>query len=439
MKFLEVYEHQAVRLDQVISPDSQSDQSVGDIRLTQKHLDAMIKFNEQQKATYFRPIHQGIKFTQYVGTFQIDDLRITVHPKVSKQGNKEDWSKVLPHMLKHTRQIKINSFEKVMAKPEELDLIELYFENYLSELELLITRGLVKRYRKQESNQPCLKGKLLFNQHIKHNLVHKERFYTAHTVYDSKHKIHQIFAEALEVIRLHNRSQSYLSRVRRTQERMPELPRLKVTPALLKSIKLDRKTTHYRECFDLAKLILLNLSPSLNDGQTQVLGFMFDMNKLWERYILTCLEHVYRDKEAGSINITKPLGQSSIKFWQDRTLRPDIVLTYEKGESEKTTCVIDTKWKSLASKTVAIEDIRQMFAYHFYFDAQKTLLLYPQSRDKNETEYDFKPYHGQTDKELAVGELSIFDDSESGAFKPYAPKDLGIKLLEKMGIIDKAI
>ena len=84
------------------------------------------------------------------------------------------------------------------------------------------------------------------------------------------------------------------------------------------------------------------------------------------------------------------------------------------------------------SKKVAIEDIRQMFAYHFYFDAQKSLLLYPQSTDENEEEYDFKPYHGQADKELAVGELSIFDDSESGEFKPYSPKDLGIKLLEKM-------
>ena len=53
--------------------------------------------------------------------------------------------------------------------------------------------------------------------------------------------------------------------------------------------------------------------------------------------------------------------------------------------------------------------------------------------------YDFNPYHGHADKELAVGEISIFDDSESGEFKPYSPKDLGSKLLEKMGIIDKAI
>lgn len=65
------------------------------------------------------------------------------------------------------------------------------------------------------------------------------------------------------------------------------------------------------------------------------------------------------------------------KFWRlvsagMSRMHLDIVL--KKGEE----CVVlDTKWKNIGTKNPSSEDLRQMFAYHQYYDAKKVALVYP--------------------------------------------------------------
>jgi 5-methylcytosine-specific restriction enzyme subunit McrC len=72
----------------------------------------------------------------------------------------------------------------------------------------------------------------------------------------------------------------------------------------------------------------------------------------------------------------KVTGQDSRFFWKPnignrRTIRPDIKLQF-KGKNY----VLDTKWK-LVDNQPSMEDLRQMYAYHHYFEAEKVALFYP--------------------------------------------------------------
>ena len=411
----------------------------GDL-FTAEHREQLFKLNKDKK-NFFVGVDRGVKCTEFVGTVQVNDLRITVLPKTSRYGDTELWRSTLFHLLKHTRELPLHKLGYVNSKNATFDLIELYFDTFLSSLEQLIAKGLVKRYRTQESNQPCLKGKLLFNQHIKHNLVHKERFYTAHTTYDAKHLIHQVFAETLEVIRQHSRSQPYKSRVRRTQERMPELKRLKITKAMLDGIRLDRKTAHYAECFNLARLILMNCSPGLNLGEVNVFGMMFNMFDLWERYILRCLQSVNSDC-VEAVKGQKPNDGTQLSFWENRKLKPDITVIL-KNHSR---LIIDTKWKVLKDKLPSIADLRQMYAYHHFGKAEKTLLLYPSSDSSESGSFEFKPFKSIFQKNsdnlivpeyisqpcCAIGEISIFEDNDTKRL--YQPAELGKLILQYCGL-----
>jgi len=151
---------------------------------------------------------------------------------------------------------------------------------------------------------------------------------------------------------------------------------LKVLWDSLDKIPQSRTTQAYQKALDIAHLLLLNYHPDISQGQNHVLALMFDMNKLWERFLETTLRQTLnREFELKS--------QPSKKFWESTpmnkssSLRPDIVLKHQAN-----TYVIDTKWKNLTKHTPSSGDLQQLYAYLNYFKAQKVALIYPGDHDQ---------------------------------------------------------
>jgi 5-methylcytosine-specific restriction enzyme subunit McrC len=246
-------------------------------------------------------------------------------------------------------------------------VLDLYFELFVKEVEGLLHRGLAKKYRKTEGNLNALKGTLLFNQQINHNLIHRERFYTRHTTYDVVHLLHIILYKTILLLRRINTNSALTGRINALTLNFPEMPDQKITQADFDRIVLNRKTQDYHKALEISRLILLHFHPDLKSGRNDVLALMFDMNKLWEKFVLSSL------KRHHDLNVK---GQDNTGFWKPeggnkRSIIPDI--TIQKGNRKY---VIDTKWK-LVSNEPSMDDLRQMYAYHHYFRAKKVALLYP--------------------------------------------------------------
>lgn len=217
-------------------------------------------------------------------------------------------------------------------------------------------------------NVNALKGSLQFGKHIQNNLVHQERFFVKHSIYDVQHLLHFIFYKTLRLLKLINSNTNLHSRIGALLLHFPEMPDIRITESSFEKIILDRKTVRYQKALEISKLLLLRYHPDLNNGQNHVLALMFDMNKLWEQFVAVSLR-----RQPGF----KVLTQKSKKFWnpkdgQRRTIRPDILI-----EVNSKNYVLDTKWKLLTDNRPSAEDIRQMYAYHHYFNAKKVALVYP--------------------------------------------------------------
>jgi len=249
--------------------------------------------------------------------------------------------------------IKAKSADAANLNRQNLNLLEVYFDYYLREIKQLIHAGLVKKYRKETGNVKALKGKLDFAGNIRYNLVHKERFYTTHQVYDVNHKLHQVLNLALEIVDQFSSGSSINDVCKRVRMSFPELTKINVNEQLLNAIKLDRKTAPYERALELAKFIILNYSPDIKGGNQKMIALLFDMNQLWEEYVYIKLR-----KEIQSENsVYKEYSikaQHSKYFWGNISLQPDIVLT--KGDTK---FIIDTKWK-IPGNSASIEDLRQM-------------------------------------------------------------------------------
>lgn len=335
--------------------------------MDQAKLDALLRFNEFHGNQYFDGITRGIRFKQFVGIIQVDGLSIEILPKMDRQGDETTWRNVLIQMLKTTGRLKVQTAGDADVKRQHLNLLEIYFELYLKELQYLLHSGLVKKYRKETGNVKALKGKLDFAGQVRHNLVHQERFYTSHQVYDVNHKLHHILGEALDIVLQFTRGTRLSDKARRVAMDFPEMARPKITAAYLDSVVLDRKTQAYSKALEVARLIILNYSPDIKSGQEKMLALLFDMNELWEEYVLTMLK-----KECRGTDV-KVTGQESKRFWGSyKTIRPDIVL--KRGEE---TFIIDTKWKRPTNNQPSVEDLRQMYTYARFWNTEKVMLLYP--------------------------------------------------------------
>jgi 5-methylcytosine-specific restriction enzyme subunit McrC len=130
---------------------------------------------------------------------------------------------------------------------------------------------------------------------------------------------------------------------------------------------------------------------------------MFDMNALWEHFVVNLLR-----KSMKSYTVA---GQVSKKFWKSEhlssSMRPDIVLTNQQSNKQ---IVLDTKWKNLGGKAPSSEDLRQMYVYHEYFNAEKVALVYPGEGSNTSGQFYLKDQTALDNKFCHVVQIPVYKD-----------------------------
>ena len=151
---------------------------------------------------------------------------------------------------------------------------------------------------------------------------------------------------------------------------------------------------------------MLQYHPDLITGRNNVLALMFDMNKLWEKFVYVSL----RKHKQPETTITY---QPCKLFWkpdagQQSQIKPDIVINKDREDC----VVLDTKWKNLKSFNPSPDDLRQMYVYHDYFNAKRVALIYPgesESSTKSGFFLDIKSGK-ETKKECSIVPLPVKSD-----------------------------
>jgi 5-methylcytosine-specific restriction enzyme subunit McrC len=343
----------------------------------QKHFERLVRYNEAHGNKYFRVGHNSIYFESYVGVIQVGDLVIEVLPKADRDGmeDKNKWHVALLRMLHVCRKLRLESLTDAQLKLRSTSLLDLYFHSYLEEVEYLVHCGLTKKYRKQQGNVGSLKGRWLFQQQISQNLVHQERFFTEHTIYDRNHPLNRILKKALEVLASISSRTSITARTKRLLLDFESID--SCSPALkdFDRVPVNRKTEPYLKALLLAKMIILNYSPDFKGGKEHILAILFNMERLFEEYVTIVLRQAALEYSAYNIRID---AQQSRDFWQGKTIRPDIVATFRKPDSvAEEKVIIDAKWKVLTDAAPSDADLKQMFAYNLQFNSTESVLLYP--------------------------------------------------------------
>ncbi len=392
-------------------------------KLTQPELEKLYEFNDTSNNIYFTAIRNGIKFKSYVGVIQIGTLTIEILPKADRNISKDAseyrlWSKALLKMLAYCNYIKVDSVSEANLHQRYHSILDLYFDLYLNEVSRLLHQGLIKKYRYKAVNSGAFKGRIIFGKHIQKNLIHQERTYTSQQVYDYEHTINQILLRALSILNtldIHCRLKDQIARIKMD---FPEITEIAINKTHFEQVYTNRKNLGYEEALKIAKMIILNYSPDIRSGRENMIALLFDMNKLWEEYVYRMLMRAKSDQ----YNISF---QNRKKFWEHKTIRPDLVIEIKQNDGTIKCHIIDTKWKIISDFSPSDDDLQQMFAYNLYWDAEQSLLLYPQTHTESDISGSFHKKILE-DNRCMIGFISVLDDSGS------LDLDIGFKVLEKL-------
>lgn len=343
------------------------------LTLTEQLFDRLLRVNEQQPQRFLEAGHRSLRFLSRVGVVQVDGVTFEILPKVDRPTDGADaeakWHGVLVEMLCIARHVPIHSGRHGMLELRERDLLSVFMLLFVDQVDRLVREGLARSYRGNQANLRQFRGRLLVKDHLRENLLHRERFFTAHTIFDEDNAANATLREALVAVSRCANEGEIADRSRRLLAIFPELKPRRRGLSLLPH---TRSLARYTDALTLARWILDHFVPSPTGGTDHAFVYLVDMNVLFQEFVATMLKR-----------LTSPTLQVACQarraFWPEeqtsrRGLKPDLVVTNSVGN-----LVIDTKWKAHGTKAPSDEDLRQVYVYCEYFEAKRGVLLYPKA------------------------------------------------------------
>lgn len=335
------------------------------------------------KIGYKRNVGETVTFKNYVGLIQLrGDYQIQILPKIDFVVGEEDKTKqVFMKMLRSMKDFPSKVFTNANLKMDQMNLYEIFINMYLQESRQLVKRGIKSAYVGVEDNLTVYKGKLIVNPHIKHNLVHKERFYVGYDEYQVNRAENRLVKSTL----------LKLQKLTSSVENAKEIRQLLTAFELVKpstnydkdfsKVIIDRNSKDYEMLMKWSKVFLKNKSFTTFSGTESARSLLFSMERVFEAYVAKHMKKVFgragwevSAQDKGHYLFNTLNGENHKRF----ALRPDLVVTRNDGSI----VILDTKWKSLiddkrANYGISQADMYQMYAYSKKYGTSEIWLLYP--------------------------------------------------------------
>lgn len=352
------------------------------------------------KLGYNRNIGITITFKNYVGLIHVNDkLQIQILPKIASLKDDKDKTKTKEIFLKMLRSMKdfpCKSFTKANLNIKQMNLYEIFINMYIQEVLHLVKKGINSDYVNCEDNLPVYKGKLLVNEHLKLNYMHKERFYVSFDEYKENCPENKLVKSTLLKLQKLTNSFENSKNIRQLLTFFELVDPSSNYDQDFFRVVINRNTKDYDNLIKWSKVFLKNKSFTSFAGANSSRALLFPMEKLFESYVAQSLRKFLHKGWTMSCQEKKHYLFEKLNDDKYRrfSLIPDIVLRFD-NDKETRTVILDTKWKRLVDKKernygISQSDMYQMYAYSKKYNTKEIWLLYPvNERMKAETETNF--------------------------------------------------
>jgi 5-methylcytosine-specific restriction enzyme subunit McrC len=330
-----------------------------------------------QKQRFFDFTVDGqISARNYVGVVQYDDIRIEVYPKIFADDaleNPRKWQLNLLYWLMYCRRVKIPYSFADVAKLNTDNFLELLIYVFANFTEDIIAKQPFQTYQHVEEETPFLKGRLLFDEYSKHNLVtgRWHQFYCSHEplIYDNLfNRIIKHVARRMSVMSEHQLNKDKLNDILFL---LDDVSDLNCMAEDCEKVRLNPLYSDHKRIMELCSLFLSNSVIDMNaDGRNNFC-------------LLVPMEYVFEEFIFGFIDENWPLLNSISQSTDFLALNGNNKVFQIKNDIYiRQKLIIDTKYKIRQSGDglkhgVSQGDVYQMVSYALRRNCRDVLLLYP--------------------------------------------------------------
>ncbi len=338
----------------------------------------------ERQASVLTLQHGKLRTQNYVGIIETRQGRvIEILPKVDlAQGEtdqREGTRHVFMNMLRDWRGLGETPWNDAGIRDmRRFDMLEAFIHLFLANVILLTRRGLARAYRTQEANLACLRGRILFPQHIRENLVDRSRFYVGFDEFTADRPANRLIHSALQRlmgIARHPANRQRLHQLRILFSSVPLSTNLNADRA---RHQVDRSMRQYDAVMPWVELFLFGHGLATFAGSHVNRALLFPMQDVFEDFVTAALRRYQQDFAVHS----QGTGQHLAIDDRDQEwfyLKPDIVLQ-ERGQNR---FILDAKWKRLdpseRNHNIKQPDVYQLFAYGRRYGCRRVALVYPQT------------------------------------------------------------
>lgn len=336
-----------------------------------------------------RGLGDVVKAGSHVGVVAFaDGSQIEILPKLARKvrersaAENERLRGVLLRMLRDAFDLEPALRGSADLRVARLPLLEAFFRMYLEALGRLVKRGLSGGYARVEGNERFFKGKLLMAEHLRRNLVRRERFWVAHDVFHSDTPANRLSRSGLDFVRVQAASEANRRAAGRLAGAFEEIPPSRDFGADFAACVATERDGLQREALRWCDVFLRGRGMANLPGARRARAFLFPMETVFERAVARALRRNAPEGVEVSVQEKRRHLFEESPWGRAFQLKPDIVIR----RGGKVLAVADTKWKLLSDNEsknfdMSQTDMYQVYAYQKRYRAEQAVLIYPAHRE----------------------------------------------------------
>ena len=134
------------------------------------------------------------------------------------------------------------------------NLFEFLVRVFITVVSKLISRGLRSKYHLVSGNEKSFKGKIVFNEHIRQNYIHKERIFVEYEYYSQNRPENRLIKATLEALSRRSTDNGNLRGLKNLVMSMEEIPSSVDVDKDFSMVMIDRNTVDY-----ISPMLLCNI------------------------------------------------------------------------------------------------------------------------------------------------------------------------------------